>query len=1615
MSEAPAAASLRDRLMRDRLALLDLSTRNRLLNVPLRTKNNRAIEIVGEKTAEVHRLLGEGRRFAFLAGNEPETEADEAEGLAEEGAEYLALPQPENGDKGEDEVDERGVLKRHSDLKLQTRLSSEGLQKRLLDIWYNSRTLEEEQGVNVLYLALGLLRWTESDSSETVRQAPLVLLPVQLERTTAAEKFKLKTRGEPASPNLTLQAKLRNEFGILLEDFADEDELDVAAYIAGVTQAVASKPKWDVLPDAMVLGFFSFAKFLMYRDLDPENWPDGLAIDDHLMVRALLRDGFPASEPLIPGDEARIDAVIPPVAMQHVLDADSSQAVVIEEAARGRTLVVKGPPGTGKSQTIANIIAAAAARGKTVLFVAEKMAALDVVHRRLRSVGLGALALELHSHKATKRTLLDELKRTRDIDPGRLDGDDTTLERLTAARDTLNAHAELLHTPLEPSRLTPYQIFGELIRLQDGPGLPGYPLQPAASWTPAQRQARRDALDELVARIRTVGSPAQHVWRGVRSGPLDPAEVSEIQDRIGKLRRHLEEARVAAAIMPALGIPEPGTLDTLVHSLRVLDAAVTFPESERAILAHPAWQGERGKLAALVAAGRQVSGIKAALEAVFVPAAWDMDLLPIRTAIALKGDSLFRFVDGGYRAQMRLFRSCLREEPPKSASEQLALLDRMMEAQKARRISETEQSLGAAFGPLWQGENSDWDRLRAVLSWREANGNLPDEFWSAFPRLADIAPVAAAQSLLTVVLPDLLSGFRAIVDRLDLDLGRAFGAANLGDVAPQDLSERIDGWLAAPEQLSRWISFLEGGRKADALGLGGFVEGVLDGGLDDKTLLPTFDAAFHDAMRRHLFARYPALRGFDGDSQNRLITQFAELDRRRIALARQEIAHRHGFDLPRGAGSAGSALAVLAGEFAKKQRHLPIRQLLEKAGPVIQRLKPVFMMSPLSVAQFLKPGAVSFDLLVIDEASQIEPVDALGAVARANQIVVVGDEKQLPPTRFFAKLTSEADEPDEDDEDTFRARDAESILDLCLAKGAPTRMLNWHYRSKHQSLIAVSNREFYENRLFIVPSPYDGVPGIGLKFRYLPDTAYERGGSRTNPREADAVAAAVIRHAREHPEESLGVATFSTAQREAILNRLELLRRENPELESFFGPKIEPFFVKNLENIQGDERDVIFISVGYGKDAQGYASMSFGPLNGEGGERRLNVLISRAKLRCEVFTNMQGDDIDLERTKSRGVAALKTFLAFAESGQFAGTEESGRGPDSPFEEEVASRLRARGHDVRLQIGSAGFFVDLAIADAEKPGRFLLGIECDGAQYHSSRSARDRDRLRQQVLEAHGWVIHRIWSTDWYLRPEEELRKVEAAIEQAVTTWRTRDGESARQAADGFDGEEFAAIPTESAAVEREPEPPPTPYEEAAPAVDREREPPELSVAEMADVVAGIVEIEGPVHSDEIIVRVRTAWGLARAGSRIREAVLAGLAQACDDGRIEGGPFYAVPGKDVVVRDRSATRSPSLRKPDMLPPAEVDAALMAEIDRNFGAPRKDLAIAAGRRMGFRATSAPLRTAMEQRLESLLAEKMLAERGGRIVRARPKPAVGVSPAPRSGAAAANEATGPRTGSA
>lgn len=787
----------------------------------------------------------------------------------------------------------------------------------------------------------------------------------------------------------------------------------------------------------------------------------------------------------------------------------------------------------------------------------------------------------------------------------------------------------------------------------------------------------------------------------------------------------------------------------------------------------------------------------------------------------------------------------------------------------------------------------------------------------------------------------------------------------------QSLYETLHSWLVHSEQLSKWVAYQHRASNARNSGLGELVDRLSRGQLSLAEALPTMERAYYETILAYMVEQTPELARFDGELHSRLALDFSELDRQRIKAASIEVVRAHHRRIPSKEGGAGP-FGILRGEMARKRGHMPIRQLMQKAGSAIQALKPVMMMSPLSVAQFLVPGRQTFDLLVMDEASQIQPVDAIGAIARCKQVVVVGDERQLPPTKFFAKMTES--NPDDSDE-TTQLSDIESILGLFVARGLPQRMLRWHYRSRHQSLIAVSNSQFYENKLFIVPSPYTQEAGMGLQFYHIPEGIFESGGTGTNIIEAKHVAKAILQHAKNSPELSLGIATFSVSQRKAIQDELETLRRLNPDLESFFySHPSEPFFVKNLENVQGDERDVIMISVGYAKNAQGYMAMRFGPLGAEGGERRLNVLISRAKRRCEVYASITDEDIDLERAKGKGVFAFKLFLQYARTGRLSVAQLGLREMDSVFEEQVADALQSAGYQVHPQVGIAGFYIDLGIADPDMPGRYLIGIECDGKSYHSSRSARERDRLRQAVLEDHGWIIHRIWSTDWFQRPDEQLQRTLNAIESAKIELATRleQGAQARRAVpveiitvDRGPVTEIGLVDVDSSILSL------NEYIEASPMKHSAYELHDTPIGLLADLVEQIVGIESPIHFSEVVTRLRTAWGLQRSGTRIEATVEQAVSVACSKGNIaREDSFLSIPGSSPVLRNRQGVQSAGIRKPEMIASQEIAAGIRQIIKNNLGATDDELVITVSRMLGFKSTSSTLRKVISDIIEKLV---------------------------------------------
>lgn len=1321
-------------LERLRRSLLDVGRRNRLINSPRHGKRAAILNIIEAEADTIFETLV---RYARAMN-------------------FLPLL---------DDQDDRKQKPANS--QLQTELPPEKLQKKLLSFYRDARTLEEEQGVNILFLAIGFLRWYESPSSDEINEAPLILVPVSLIRDSVRSSFKLSMRDDDIEINLSLQEKLKQEFGIDLPEIPESDEWKPSEYFEKVTNIIISQRRWSVDGKAISLGFFSFSKFLMFKDLDPSNWPN-LNLLDHPLIKNLLVDGFSKSSPLFSENDS-LDKFLDPANLVHVVDADSSQALVIETVRAGQNLVVQGPPGTGKSQTITNIIASAVRDGKSVLFVAEKMAALTVVHHRLEKVGLKSVCLELHSRKANKKALIEEIRKTFE-NRKQSHTSKAQTEELRKLRDRLNIEAGLLHRPIESSGTTPFRMLGEQVRiLESGYKPKKINIPDCADWDEEKLRSIEISLARFEKIISEAGSPINHPWRGAKRVIASYSDREELSAGCTALAVELTKVfQCVHEVARATGSNSDPKIIEITQIIRALRLLAQRPQATKELWVALARLEKLDTAQDLILLGCRWQEINAWCIETFHHHAWNAEIESLYASISSAQDSFFKRLMPSYRKASRQLSILLRLPLPKKHQDRALALKNLIEAAKLKtRIANHDSDGLTVFATEWQCERTDFYRLEKIIDWvgkiKSLPLNLDDRFISCgitnpqFSSLADELDAHWRKSF---------ENLKFVVKMLNFDFLVGFGAENISDITLKSLQERAKNWLAYIDRLDEWLRLAASKEQLETLGVGVLTDALADGSVPVGHASDELRYSRSEMLWKRAVEKEPRLLLLDGDERTLAVKRFQELDRERQTLTVREVLAQYSGGLSE-ITTAGSNL--LKGEIARKRGHSAIRKLIGRAGHDFQKLKPVFLMSPLSVAQFLAPSAITFDLLVIDEASQIKPEDALGSIARSKQVVIVGDRQQLPPTSFFDRVLGGDEEEIEEPIEGPQVGEFESVLTLCEARGMSDKMLKWHYRSKHQSLIQVSNFEFYNSELFIPPSVWRDSSTSGLIVRRV-NGAYDRGNTRTNRLEAEALVEAVARHAKTDPQMSLGIATFSVVQRELIENLLDAKRREDITLDVFMREaKDEATFVKNLENVQGDERDVIFISIGYGPTiaGSGLDSMSFGPVSVEGGERRLNVLFTRARYRCEVFVSFDSGDIDLKRTTQRGPAVLKRFLNFAEGGKLdlpkAGTGEH----DSPFEEAIAKVIKDFGYDFDAQVGAAQFRIDLAVIDPRQPGKYIIGIECDGATYHSARWARDRDRLREQVLRELGWNIHRIWSTDWFRRPDIEKKKLRLAIQEAI--------------------------------------------------------------------------------------------------------------------------------------------------------------------------------------------------------------------------------------------------------
>lgn len=1361
------------RLERWQRRLLDLTLNNRLLNYrPTKT----ALHIICPNPGRLEDKLASGSQIRIIPIPPPTSQGQDED--------------IHHQRTGERITEEYALGQLEQDCVL-VELTKEELNERAVGIYRKTQTALQEGGANTLYLALGFLLWKRNEKDQRRCRAPLILLPITLTRKSVRSGIRMSSHDDEPRFNTTLLEMLRKDFNIDLPDLdgdlpTDETGIDVSGIWLRVRVAVKDVPGFEVVED-VALGHFSFAKYLMWKDLVDRTD----ALRKNSVVRHLLdtpQEQYNSKADFVKPFE--VDKAYKPSDLLIPLSADSSQTAAIATADRGKDFIIIGPPGTGKSQTIANLIAHMLGKEKLVLFVSEKTAALEVVHRRLKEIGLGNFCLELHSNKARKIDVLNKLGDTWQLTVQKSEEDwNRAAENLFELRGQLNLIVDHLHKK-HRNGLTPYYAIGVKIRDE------ALANHLTLSWPSAQQhdeatlERMRNAVEKLAIQAKEIGDISTSPFQLIEKGEWAPAWERKVVEQAGKLASLADNARKNyIAFCETIGLAFPDQSIARLNSL--IDLASLLADSYRQPTAYALKPGGQD----------QIDALKEAIEPLKVYAQAQASLSCSYDAFAWK------ILDGEEIAQCWITTTTMWW--PKRFFAQRHII-KEMQAGGARGKPKPEHDAkflaklrknGEVIDKLNQQLSSlkDWAGHATESSVAESLYHLGERARAIVARLADepnelieirkkirtllydgndlLAPDGSIRCT-AIAFAESYKEIQEASDQFrDIAGGSVLDIFTNETCVLEELHRIANTIVERKHDIHAWCAWRRRRLEAIDADLLPLVEAVERGFVGPENMQEIFEAAYCTWWSSAIIEEDEVLCLFSPPEHAQQIEKFCQADDRYQKLTAQYITARLAGKSPsRDEVKKSSQWGIIRHELQKRMRHKPVRRLLDEAPEVITTLAPCFMMSPLSVAQYLPPEQQLFDVVIFDEASQITVWDAVGVIARGKQVIVAGDPKQMPPTNFFARADNDPDGVIETE------GDLESILDEMLGAGIPQCTLNLHYRSRRESLIHFSNEHYYDNALITFPAPSVKDNAVRL---VRPTGFYARGGARHNESEAKAIVSEIVtRLTHEDPDVhqlSIGVVTFNSEQQTLIEDLLDKARSERPEIEIAFSQDKtnEPVFVKNLETVQGDERDIILFSITYGPDRNDHMVMNFGPLNRQGGERRLNVAMTRARSEMVVFSTLRPDRIDLSRSKALAVQHLKQFIEYAENGVFA-LKSTVLGPvgdfESPFESAVSRELKVRGWDVHPQIGVSTYRIDLGIVHPDQPGRYLAGIECDGATYHSSATARERDKIRQSVLEGLGWTLFRIWSTDWWTHKEKALEKVDQALHRCLDADRKKKDE-----------------------------------------------------------------------------------------------------------------------------------------------------------------------------------------------------------------------------------------------
>ena len=1423
-----------------------------------------------------------------------------------------------------------------------------------------ARDFLEETGVNVSYMAFGFVRWKEREDSEIIFKAPLLLVPITLKNESSVTPYYIELTEDDIIVNPTFSYFLNAQYGITLPEYVDDETL--TSYMAKV-QELVSKLHWQVTPECKI-GIFSFLKINMYHDL--MNNQDKILQNEN--VRLLLGEAPYSVEGTSYSEEGRVENQI--IDLHTVVDADSSQIEAIEMVKTGRSFVLQGPPGTGKSQTITNIIAECLHDGKKVLFVSEKLAALSVVYDKLRQAGLEEFCLELHSHKSSKKEVIAELVKTLRADKSAVSSRaDAEVQAKAKLQEQLDAYAEELHKPIPVINKSMYQLYDAHSANRNAPEL-DLPLKDIQKRDETYLNEAINLLGQYEEYIPTIGEDyRENEWFGYKSTNGSYEAQNKLKQNLQVVDSGLKELISHVNSCEAEYSLKMNTLFEVDRYIQFLNVLTTT-----SFLLPPMLNAEKvamlqGVSKKLNELAEQIKPIRQTINDSYEESFYMIDGQDYYNKLTKLYSGLFsRLFNGEYKSIISEIRLASRTGKKPSYAYAQEIMKTLMDYQGLmNQFAEEKTKVIGLMNEDVLTVDTNWNQLSAELEIVKSVfdnsltcGNVTNMTNEAF------ASAKAGFGNHANKLAGTIGQIKPVLAELQNDFDTKY--VSFDDMSIQGISEKIGRCISSFGKVDNWVRFYILMKQLEERDLLEYINCAVENHVPQNQIVSAYQRLFYKQWINYVIYDKPVFANFTRIAQDRAVEQFAQKDRLQFEISKAQIkaelsAKRPSLDMT----AAGSEVSILLREGEKKRKQKSIRKLLEETGNLVQLIKPCFLMSPLSVSTFLSDNGITFDTVVFDEASQIFPQDAIGAIYRGKQLIVVGDSRQMPPSNFFNSSV----EVDDDDEETGDITDFESILDLC-STSLPQLRLKWHYRSRYEQLITFSNRHFYDNTLVTFPSSTIDHEGVGVDF-YPVDGFFDR-KSRTNRKEAEFIVDLVYKNIDQYPNRSLGVVAFSVAQQDLIDRLLSKRRQEDSSMEWFFkrdDNTKEPFFVKNLETVQGDERDTIIFSVAYGFDSAGRFLHNFGPLNRAGGERRLNVAVTRAKDNVQLVASIHASDIDLKRTGAEGARLLRAYLDYAENGDVALERDITVNPfeqfDSEFEMDVCDFLREHGFSVDTQVGCSGFRIDLGL---KKPNSsdYVLAIECDGATYHSSKNARDRDRLRQEILERMGWRFYRIWSTDWFRNTAVEKENLLKAANEAIHLGRYVKAEEPANEEEN-DGENSFEVTVEE-----------KPLEFAKYKMVDDRDLP-TNIVSTIGIATALLEYESPLSEEWFLKRIVWRFGRTKVTNVVQDEYEHRMRGCEKHGIIRKNGFLYLEGKKFKLRVPEDKES--RREIKYIAVEEIAAGMMVFIKHNISVDRDGLYKTLANELGFARVADNINARFDEAVKFLIKKGYVVEEDGMLM--------------------------------